>query len=149
MTAGGLLWRRRAGEFYVCLVASPDRRFCEIPRGPVLEGERPSDAAARIVRSVTGFFGKPEKPLARAVSANGEIACLFLLQCSGDPSFESAARTMTARWVPIERAFDLLATSAERNVVRRAATALTQPIGTELLSDECMPMRRAGEITGR
>lgn len=136
VTAGGLLWRRRAGQFFVCLVASPDRRFYEIPRAIVQEDERLSDAAIRIVRSVTGFLGKPEKQLARASSPTGEVACLFLMRCSDDPRFETAARKMTSTWVPLESAFDLLATQTERDVLRRAALALAQPIDEELPFEE-------------
>lgn len=132
VTAGGLLWRRRAGQFFVCLVSSPDRRFSVIPRARVQEDERLSDAAVRVVREITGFVGKPEKQLARAASADGEIACLFLMACADDPRFESAARKMSATWVPIERAFDLLATPSERAVLRRAAAALSSPIDPEL-----------------
>ena len=136
VTAGGLLWRRRAGQFYVCLISAPDRKFYSIPRAPVHEDERLTDAAVRVVREQTGFVGKAEKQLARASSPDGEVACLFLMECSDDPRFESAARKISAVWVPLDRAFDVLATASERSVIRRASLALAAPIDAVLPFEE-------------
>lgn len=138
VTAGGVLWRRRAGELCVCLVTS-ERRFCEIPCGLVHEDERLSDAAVRIVRSATGFLGKPGKQLARAVSDEREISCLFLLQCSDDARFESATPRTDAIWLPLEQAFDLVPTASARIVIRRAATALAAPIDPRLAFEDEVP----------
>lgn len=136
VTAGGVLWRRRGGEVDVCLVASPDRRTCTIPRGQVHEDERLSDSAIRCVRELTGYVGKPGRRLARAANEDGEVACLFLLKCNEGSRYESAARKITALWVPLTRAMDSVATTAERIVIRRAAEALSERVDPILAFDD-------------
>lgn len=140
VTAGGVLWRRRAGEVEVCVISSPDRRTCAIPRGQVHEDERLSDSAVRCVRELTGYAGKPGRQLARASSEGGEVACLFLLQCNEGSRYESAARKITALWMPLTRAMDSLGTSAERTILRRAAEALVERV------DPPLPFHEAGDL---
>ena len=143
VTAGGVLWRRRGGEVEVCLVASPDRKRCALPRGAVHEDERLSDCAVRSVREITGYVGKPGRQLARAASEEGEVACLFLLQCNEGSRYESTARKITALWLPLTRAMDSLGTTAERTVLRRAAEALAEHVDPALPFDAPMPAAAA------
>jgi ADP-ribose pyrophosphatase YjhB (NUDIX family) len=140
VTAGGVLWRRRGGEVEVCLVASPDRKNCAIPRGQVHEDERLADSAIRSVRELTGYVGKPGRQLARAATEDGEVACLFLLQCEEGSRYESAARKITALWVPLARAMDSLGTPAERTIIRRAADALAERVDPGLPFDDVLPV---------
>jgi 8-oxo-(d)GTP phosphatase len=139
VTAGGVLWRRRGGEVEVCLVASPDRRNCAIPRGQVHEDERLSDSAIRAVRELTGYVGRPGRQLARAASEDGEVACLFLLKCDEGSRYESAARKITALWVPLARAMDQVTTPSERTILRRAAEALAERVDPVLDFSGALP----------
>lgn len=144
ITAGGVLWRRRNGEIEVCLLASPDRTSCVIPRGHVQEDERLPDEAVRVVREMTGYVGKPGRQLARAANEDGEIACLFLLQCDESSRYETARR-ISSTWVPIGHAFDLVPPS-QRTIIRRAAQALEAPVDATLPFEDLemplpMPMR--------
>ena len=133
VTAGGLLWRRRKdGTIEVCLLSTPDRKRWMVPRGRVHEDERLEDAAVRAVHDLTGYLGKPGRQLARAASESGEIAYLFLLPCSHDDHFVNAARKITASWVSLDRAMDVLEEPGERATIRRAAQALAEPIDATL-----------------
>lgn len=139
VTAGGVLWRKRGGEVEVCLLASPDRSSYAIPRGHVQEDERLPESAVRAVRELTGYAGKPGKQLARAANEDGEVACLFLLQCDEGSRYESAARKITTSWVPLGHAFDLVPPS-QRTVVRRAAQALEQPVDPTLPFEDAVAL---------
>lgn len=133
VTSGGLLWRRRAGEIEVCLL-SPDLRRWVIPRGRVHEDERLEEAAVRTVHDLTGHIGRAGRPLARAASADGEVSYLFLLRCAGGERFVNPARKAGVLWTSIPRAYERLASSTERAVLRRAALALTGPVEPALVS---------------
>ena len=145
VTAGGVLWRKRGGEVEVCLLASPDRSSYVIPRGQVQEDERLPESAVRAVRELTGYAGKPGRQIARAANEDGEVACLFLLQCDEGSRYESAARKITTSWVPLGRAFDLVPPS-QRTVVRRAAQALEQPVDPTLPFDDVLAPALAPEL---
>lgn len=124
VTAGGVLWRHRRGALEVCLIVSPERCTCVLPRSRVHEDERLTDSAVRAVRELTGYVGTPGFEVARAANEDGEVACLFLLQWNGLSRYESVVGKVTAMWVPPARALELLGTAAERAVIRRAAEAL-------------------------
>ena len=155
VTAGGLLWRRRAGVIdprlvgrrppgalssslasgsliEICLLSTPDRSRWMVPRSRVHEDERAEEAAVRAVHDLTGYLGTPGKQLARAASEDGEVAYLFLLESDREGRFVNTARKITASWTTLDRALDLLESPIERAVVRRAAQALSEPIDARL-----------------
>lgn len=124
VTAGGVLWRRGAGDAEICLVRDVDGSL-RVPRGVVHEDERLSEAAARAVLLATGFAGRSRAVLGRLVGP-GEIAHLFLIELT------RAARSMFGsaeeiEWVPAAKAAARIPNEAERQLVQAAAEALTEP----------------------
>jgi 8-oxo-dGTP pyrophosphatase MutT (NUDIX family) len=142
LSAGGLVYRRRAGRWMVVLVARrpPGRRVLVwgIPKGHVEPGERMVDAALREVREETGLLATIEHPLGdvtywyarrdgegRAVRVHKRVR-FFLMRWRGGRFADRDAEMDAVRWFALADAERRVAFANERALLRRARTLLEE-----------------------
>lgn len=139
-SAGGLVYRRRAGECRVLLAA---RRHPEsgalvwgIPKGHVEPGESSAAAALREVREETGIRAEIVEPLgdvtywyARRDDAGHPLRVwkrvrFFLMRARGGRFADRDDEMDAVRWFPLAEAETIAAHTNERTLVRRARQLL-------------------------
>lgn len=135
-SAGGVLFRRRAGQSEVCLVLRDrhQRHAWCLPKGHLEPGEDAPTAARREVQEETGWTGDIVEPL-------GTISYQFIRPGTPQPVSKTVSfflmralpsvrgrpdpvEVAEARWVTIEDAMELAAYDNERDILQRAQRAL-------------------------
>jgi 8-oxo-dGTP pyrophosphatase MutT (NUDIX family) len=135
VSAGGVIYRRHAGEIEIALIRVRNR--WGLPKGHVEEGESVNDTAVREVREETGLEGRVSKKLGdisysyRDRRTAGEPIRIYkrvhfylLRYLKGDVR-DHDHEVDEARWFPIEEAIRNLKFPTERKMVYRALGVLT------------------------
>jgi 8-oxo-dGTP pyrophosphatase MutT (NUDIX family) len=131
-SAGGVIVRHD-GSLEVCLINPRGRHSWALPKGWIEPGETPEVAALREVREETGLNGVLEDELGtieywfysreEGVRVHKTVH-FFLVQFTGGETADHDHEVSEARWLPVERALDLMTYPNEREIVRRAITIL-------------------------
>ncbi len=140
-SAGGVVVRRMRGRVWVAVVR-PRREqqrpvVWALPKGQVDEGESGLETAVREVAEETGLRAVGERKLGDVryvYTWDGErifkIVSFFLLRAVGGRIGDLPAgmeiEVAEARWVPLDDAPSLLSYGGEKEMVRKAATTLTE-----------------------
>jgi 8-oxo-dGTP pyrophosphatase MutT (NUDIX family) len=150
-SAGGLVYRRRAGVSAVVMAARRPARGGDlqwtIPKGHVEPGETTIAAAVREVREETGLVAKIEQPLgdvtywyARRIDAGRPVRVFkrvrfFLMRVRGGRFGDRDQEMEAVGWFSLDEAERVAAHESERALVRRAR---------ELLGSQPTPASRRG-----
>ena len=135
-SAGGVLWRPApGGGVEICLIATKGLTRWQLPKGHSEGAESDAEAARREVREETGCDGEVEADLGEIVfwffagSGQGrrrirKTVRFFLLQFARGDTAQHDAEVDDAAWFSARDAIARLTFDSERDVLRRAVTAL-------------------------
>jgi 8-oxo-dGTP pyrophosphatase MutT (NUDIX family) len=139
LSAGGVVVRRLRGCWVVAAIrpAGKPAGTWALPRGLVDPGERAAATAVREVAEETGVEALLVRKLGdvRSVYTRGgrrvfKVVSFFLLRYRGGRLGDVPSRfrreVAEARWLPLAEAPGLLAYRGEREMVKEAASALTE-----------------------
>ena len=133
-SAGGVVVRHEGG-LEVCLIRPAGRTVWGLPKGGVEQGESYADAALREVGEETGIEGVVEQELGAidysfySRQDGGRIhktVHYFLVRAVGGDTARHDHEVSEARWMPVHDALSAMTYPNEREIVRRAAEALTR-----------------------
>jgi 8-oxo-dGTP pyrophosphatase MutT (NUDIX family) len=137
ISSGGVVVRR-AGGLELCLINPRGRGSWALPKGWIEPGETPEAAALREVREETGLDGVIEDELGtieywffsrdEGVRIHKTVH-FFLMQYAGGDTADHDHEVTEARWLPVERALDVMTYPNEREIVRRAVAILDSRAG--------------------
>jgi 8-oxo-dGTP diphosphatase len=131
VSAGGVVFRDRAGQIDVVLIAVGNQNRWQLPKGLVEKDEEPKTAAVREAREEAGVDSEVVEHIETieywyAGLDKGErvrfhkLVHFFLLRyLSGNPG-DHDWEVNEARWVPIDTAMTQLTFENERHVMARA-----------------------------
>jgi 8-oxo-dGTP pyrophosphatase MutT (NUDIX family) len=136
-SAGGVVHRGAGDAREVALIRVGDPGRWQLPKGLVEPGEAAERAAIRECREEAGVDGTIERPLGDVeywyVRSEGrkrvrvhKRVVFYLLRWTGGDVADHDHEVAEAAWVPLEEAPARLAFDAEKDIVRRAAAALTR-----------------------
>jgi 8-oxo-dGTP diphosphatase len=124
--AGGVVVRERDGRCEVAIVHRPKYDDWSLPKGKLLPGEEWRDAAVREVAEETGLRCAPTAELTRSRyrdrKGRDKLVRWWLMRPI-EGKFEPNDEVDELRWMPLERAADLLDYEGDRELVRAVATA--------------------------
>jgi len=131
VSAGGVVFRRRAGRTHVALISVGERRRWQLPKGLVGAGETFERAALREVREETGLEAELLAPVETVeywyVSTERgarvrfhKFVHFFLLRHLGGRLSDHDHEVNEARWFEVTEACDALAFANEKRVVESA-----------------------------
>jgi 8-oxo-dGTP pyrophosphatase MutT (NUDIX family) len=147
-SAGGLVYRRRAGEVSVVLVARRHPKtgtlVWTIPKGHLEDGESSEEAARREVREETGVDAEIESKLGDVTywyarrKDDGtpqriwKRVRFFLMRFTGGRFADRDEEMDAVKWIPLAEAPAVAAHENERALLRRAAELLTAATRSDL-----------------
>lgn len=136
VSAGGVVYRRAAGEVQIAIVRVGPKRRWQLPKGIVEQGEDPKATAVREVREEAGVDARVAAPLdtieywyvgnerdGRRVRFH-KFVHLFLLEYASGDVADHDHEVDEARWVPLGEAADMLAFESERKAMNQAAALI-------------------------
>ena len=127
-SSGGVVVRDEDG-LQLCLINPRGRNSWALPKGWIEPGETPEVAALREVREETGLDGALEDELGTIeywfYSRDEHVRVhktvhFFLVRYTGGDTADHDHEVSEARWLPVERALDVMTYPNEREIVRRA-----------------------------
>lgn len=136
VSSGGVIYRNLKGRIEVAITAHKDlqgRMVWSLPKGLVESDERPEEAAVREVREETGLEGRIINKLGetsywfyskRDQARIHKTVHFYLLECTGGDTKDHDWEVEEVRWVPFDKATELLAYKGERDMVIEAERIL-------------------------
>jgi 8-oxo-dGTP pyrophosphatase MutT (NUDIX family) len=137
VSAGGVVFRRRAGRTLVALISVGEHRRWQLPKGLVDAGEGAERAALREVREETGLEAELLAPIETVeywyvATERGarvrfhKFVHFFLLRHTGGRLSDHDHEVHEARWFEIQEACGALAFANEKRVVERGREMIEQ-----------------------
>ncbi len=137
-SAGAVVVRGEGSEPEVVLASRRTRRgrlAWGLPKGIVEADEDPSETALREVREETGLNGDIEEPLGDITywfvwdgeRVSKKVTFYLMRATGGDVSLHDHEME-EVRWFPLAEAVRIASYSGERDVLRRAAKAMSVPL---------------------
>ncbi|HEX8747973.1 MAG TPA: NUDIX hydrolase [Pyrinomonadaceae bacterium] len=131
VSAGGVVFRTRAGKLYVALISVGEQARWQLPKGIVEKNEPHEAAAMREVREETGLETEMVAPIDTVeywyFSGSGEkrvrfhkFVHFFLLRYKSGRTTEHDSEVNEARWIEILKAEEMLAFASEKSIIARA-----------------------------
>ncbi len=115
-SAGGVIVCREVNQWFVLLLKDMNSTWT-FPKGVIEKGERPEEAATREIKEEVGItdlkFFAPLIPIQYFFKRNGIIHktvqyFVFLADNRTKPVVQKEEGIQEARWLPIERAMDMI-----------------------------------------
>jgi 8-oxo-dGTP pyrophosphatase MutT (NUDIX family) len=165
-SAGGVLYRRKAGRIDVCIIQPRGTVRWQLPKGWIEEGEEPEQAAVREVAEETGCRGRVEGLLdeidywfygdekGEKVRIHKNVTFYLLRYEEGDPSQADPYEVAEVRWLPAPAALQKIEFTNERLILQKGlellgvspeAAAAGAAAGTEGPEDPEDPEAEANE----
>ncbi len=135
-SAGGVVVRKE-GALELCLIRPVGRAVWGLPKGGIEAGETPEQAALREVSEETGIEGVIDDRLGSidytffTRGQSGRVhktVHYFLMHAVGGDTKHHDHEVSEARWATFREALKLMTYPNERNIVRRAAADLGEPL---------------------
>jgi 8-oxo-dGTP diphosphatase len=135
VSAGGVVYRRQAGELQVALISVGEKSRWQLPKGLIDSQEIPEAAAIREVREEAGveaelleFIDKIEywyysNQKGRRVRFHKKVYFYLLRYLSGDVKNHDQ-EVNEAAWFDVDQAVEQLAFDSEKEVVRKAVESI-------------------------
>jgi 8-oxo-dGTP pyrophosphatase MutT (NUDIX family) len=135
-SAGGVLYRRKAGRIDVCIIQPRGTVRWQLPKGWIEEGEEPEQAAVREVAEETGCRGRVEGLLdeidywfygdekGEKVRIHKNVTFYLLRYEEGDPSQADPYEVAEVRWLPAPAALQKIEFTNERLILRKGLELL-------------------------
>jgi 8-oxo-dGTP diphosphatase len=135
VSAGGVVYRRHAGELQVALISVGEKSRWQLPKGLIDSQEVPETAAIREVREEAGveaelleFIDKIEywyysNQKGRRVRFHKKVYFYLLRYLSGDVKNHDQ-EVNEAAWFDVDQAVEQLAFDSEKEVVRKAVESI-------------------------
>lgn len=131
VSAGGVAYRRQAGQVEVALILVGPRNRWQLPKGAVNQGEAMEAAARREVREETGLETELIGLLDTIeywfyATRGGErtrfhkMVHFYLMRFISGAVTDHDHEVLEARWVESSQALDMLAFESERGILRKA-----------------------------
>lgn len=131
VSAGGVVFRRRAHALEIALICVGDQQRWQLPKGLIDAGENAQQAALREVQEEAGIEGELVAPIETieywyvAKEGGGRVRFhksvhYFLLRYRAGDLSAHDHEVVEARWVPIAESRTMLAFANEREVVEKA-----------------------------
>jgi 8-oxo-dGTP pyrophosphatase MutT (NUDIX family) len=124
IAAGGLLWRKRNGQWEIAIVHR--RRYggdYTLPKGKVQRDETPLACALREVREETGWAAEPVDFAGQVTyPTNGTRKLVLFWTMRGDRELESGVdndEVAEVLWLPAKKAMQQLSYPVERDLLAR------------------------------
>jgi 8-oxo-dGTP pyrophosphatase MutT (NUDIX family) len=134
-SAGGVVVRRGEGGPEVLLASRRTRRgdlVWGLPEGLLESGESAEDTAVREVREETGYGARVQQPLGDVSywfvwegTRIRKTVHFFLMEPAGDEPGQRDAEMEEVDWFPIEEAVRTAGFDSEKDMIRRAAGAVS------------------------
>lgn len=135
-SAGGVLYRRKAGRIDVCIIQPRGTVRWQLPKGWIEEGEEPEQAAVREVAEETGCRGRVEGLLdeidywfygdekGEKVRIHKNVTFYLLRYEEGDPSQADPYEVAEVRWLPAPAALQKIEFTNERLILQKGLELL-------------------------
>lgn len=143
VSAGGVVYRRAAGQIEVALIRVGPKGRWQLPKGIVDEGERPEHTAVREVREEAGIDARIVSSLDVIEywyvgnDADGQrvrfhkFVYLYLLEYGGGDVRDHDHEVDEARWVIVTEAASMLAFQSERRAFNQAVPLIAETAARE------------------
>lgn len=137
VSAGGVAFRRHAGQVEVALISVGEARRWQLPKGTVEKSESNEAAAVREVREETGIQTEVLSLLDRIeywfYSTSGgkrtrhhKYVYFFLLRALSGDIHDHDHEVNESRWVEISAALKMLKFENERKILKKAMAAIQE-----------------------
>jgi 8-oxo-(d)GTP phosphatase len=133
--AGAVLWRRSHHGLRIAVVHRPRYDDWSLPKGKLVPGETPPEAAVREVAEETGYravLGRRLHEVRYPVGAGGKTVVYFSA-VAGEGTFEANREVDELRWLDLDEAEMVLSYGTDLDVLR-SFTRLSAPLTTLLLA---------------
>lgn len=133
-SAGGVVYRWAADRLQVVLVGQSERDLWGLPKGGPHQGETTEETALREVREETGLITRLDRPMgsiaywffSRGTRFHKTVHYFLMEATGGDTAYHDREYDLV-EWFDVEQAVARATYENERELIRKAAAALTEP----------------------
>ncbi|HMK56345.1 MAG TPA: NUDIX hydrolase [Dissulfurispiraceae bacterium] len=132
-SSGGVIFRKRGGQFDVALIATKNATVWTLPKGIIDKDESPEMAAVREIQEETGLTGSIIDQLGQKsywfylkdenAKCKKTVTYFLLRHVSGETN-NFSWEVDEARWVPLDEALELLHYKSDKEILAKAKEKL-------------------------